>query len=409
MTSQIEHKPIQTSFVTLMAMLMSFIALAIDAMMPALGQIGQDLAVENPNDVQLIISTIFIGMAIGLLFFGPFADSFGRKKAIFLGLGIFLIGCLASIFSTSFDVMLYGRLLQGIGAASCRVATMCMIRDEYEGPAMAKIMSFIMIIFILSPALAPSIGQIILIFGNWRWIFVVMFSFAVVGISWLALGQEETLKPEHRLRFGLAPIYRAMKETIKNRIARGYTLASGIVSGAFVAYLNSAQQILQEQYETGDAFALIFGFLALAIGVASYTNSKLVYKMSIEKICFIALIVMAISSTVFLPISLITGGNPALILLIIYLFIVFFCMGLLFGNFSTLAILPLGHIAGSANSVIGFFQTLISALLGAYIGSHYNGTINPLVLGFFVLSITSLAMVFRLINTTADKPVSIPN
>ena len=396
MNPQSNPEPIKFSFIALMAVLMSFIALSIDAMLPALSQIGQDLNVANPNDVQLVISTIFVGMALGIIFFGPFADSYGRKLAIYVGISIFLIGCLASIFSTSFNIMLLGRFLQGLGAASCRVATMCMIRDKFEGNAMARIMSFIMIIFILSPALAPSVGQLVLLVANWRAIFILMFIVGVAAISWLALGQEETLLPEKRLPFRIKPIANAFLETVNNKIARGYTIASGIIFGAFVGYLNSAQQILQEQYALGDAFALVFGFLALAIGIASYANSRWVYRFGMERLCRTSLTILVSATILFLPISLVFGGNPPLILLIMYLFVAFFCCGLLFGNFNTMAIHPLGHIAGAASSVIGCLQTLLSASLGAFVGYLYDGTVNPLITGFLVLSLWSLILVFRL-------------
>ncbi|MDC1435625.1 multidrug effflux MFS transporter [Gammaproteobacteria bacterium] len=396
MNEQEQAEKIPLSFIALMAVLMSLTAISIDAMLPALGQIGEDLAVQNPNDVQLVISSLFVGLAIGILFFGPFADSFGRKKAIYLGISIFLFGCIASIFSNSFEIMLLGRVLQGFGTASCRIATMCMIRDKFEGNAMARIMSFIMIIFILSPALAPSLGQVILLFAHWRVIFIVMFFIGISSVAWLAIRQEETLKPENRHPFKIRPILHAVHETVNNKISRGYTIASGIIFGAFVGYLNSAQQILQEQYALGGAFAVVFGFLALALGIASFANSRWVYKYGMEKICHTSLLVMVGATTIFLPISLFFNGNPPLILLIIYLLIVFFCCGLLFGNFNTMAIHPLGHIAGAASSVIGCIQTLLSASLGATIGYLYNGTINPLIIGFFILGIWSFLLVSRL-------------
>ncbi len=396
MNERAQPEKVPLSFIALMAVLMSLTAISIDAMLPALGQIGEELAVQNPNDVQLIISSLFVGLSIGILFFGPFADSFGRKKAIYLGISIFLCGCLASIFSSSFEIMLLGRVMQGFGTASCRIATMCMIRDKFEGNAMARIMSFIMIIFILSPALAPSLGQIILLFAHWRVIFIVMFIIGISSVTWLALGQEETLKPENRHQFKISPILKAVHETVNNRISRGYTIASGIIFGAFVGYLNSAQQILQEQYALGEAFAIVFGFLALALGIASFANSRWVYNYGMEKICHTSLLIMVGATSLFLPVSLFFGGHPPLILLIIYLLVVFFCCGLLFGNFNTMAIHPLGHIAGAASSVIGCIQTLLSASLGAVIGYLYNGTINPLIIGFFILGIWSFLLVSRL-------------
>ncbi len=403
-----QNKDSQTTpwnFIALMAILMSFVALAIDAMLPALAQIGQDLNVHNANDVQLVISTIFLGMGLGLVFFGPFSDSFGRKPAIYLGMGIFMIGCLASIFSTTFEVMIAGRLLQGLGAASCRVITLAMIRDRFEGNTMAKVMSLIMIIFILIPALAPSIGQGILLFASWRSIFVFMLGLGIVSVLWLALKQPETLSKGDRLPFSLKIILNGIIETIKNRISRNYTIASGLIFGAFVGYLSSAQQILQEQYQLGDKFAFVFGFLALAIGLASFANSKWVDKYGMEALCKQALIVLVAIALVFLPICYYLSGHPSLLALMVYLIITFFCFGILLGNFNTLAIQPLGHIAGVANSVISSLQTLLSVGLGGFIGYSYDGTVLPLTVGFFILGICSLILVLRLTKVKKVKNV----
>ncbi len=399
-----EHQHIPFSFIALMAVLMSFIALSIDAMLPALGHMGRDLQVQNPNDVQLIISVIFAGMALGLIFFGPFSDSFGRKPAIYLGMGIFLFGCLLSIVANSFELMLAGRFLQGVGAASCRISTLCMIRDRFEGNVMARVMSFIMILFILTPALAPALGQLILFFANWRAIFVLMFVLGILSLIWLALGQRETLAVEKRRPFSWQPIGHAAVETIRNPVARGYTLASGIIFGAFIGYLSSSQQILQEQYGLGNRFALAFGVLALSVGFASFANARWVVRFGMENICKRALVTLVLASSLFLPYCLYHAGNPPLAFLMTYLIISFFCFGLLFGNFSTLAIQPLGHIAGTANSVIGSFQTLLSVALGGFIGYRYNGTVTPLILGFFILGICSLLLVFRL--SKLHKPVT---
>ena len=172
-----------TEFIVLMAILMSVMALAIDAMLPALDLIGVSLGVANPNDNQLIISTLFLGMALGLMIYGPISDSYGRKPTIYLGVGIFLIGDLISLMSNDFTLMIIGRLLQGFGAAACRVITIAMIRDRFDGPKMAKIMSLIMMVFIMVPVLAPSVGQVILMFASWRAIFLLLLAYALLGLS----------------------------------------------------------------------------------------------------------------------------------------------------------------------------------------------------------------------------------
>ncbi len=390
-------------FIALMAALMSMVALSIDAMLPALGIIGQDLNVANANDSQLIISSVFLGMAFGLIIYGPISDSFGRKKAIYLGIGIFLIGCLISIFAQDFDHMLIGRVLQGFGAAACRVVTIAMMRDKYDGKEMAKIMSLIMMVFIMVPALAPSVGQLILLFADWHSIFVVLFVVALSSAIWLHTRQDETLAIEKRAPFSLTNIKRGMIETIKHPEARTYTLAAGIMFGAFVGYLSSSQQILQVQYGTGDLFSLYFGALALAIGFSSFANSKLVMKIPMQTLCIGALAVVFSTSIIFFIYAEMVNENPGLLSFMLYMLSTFFCFGILFGNFNSLAVHPLGHIAGVATSVISTVQTLISVVVGTYVGQHYDGTIMPLIFGFILCSGITLGLIVWLrMNTQSN-------
>lgn len=390
-------------FIALMAALMSMVALSIDAMLPALGIIGQDLNVANANDSQLIISSVFLGMAFGLIIYGPISDSFGRKKAIYLGIGIFLIGCLISIFAQDFDHMLIGRVLQGFGAAACRVVTIAMMRDKYDGKEMAKIMSLIMMVFIMVPALAPSVGQLILLFADWHSIFVVLFVVALSSAIWLHTRQDETLAIEKRAPFSLTNIKRGMIETIKHPEARTYTLAAGIMFGAFVGYLSSSQQILQVQYGTGDLFSLYFGALALAIGFSSFANSKLVMKISMQTLCIGALAVVFSTSIIFFIYAEMVNENPGLLSFMLYMLSTFFCFGILFGNFNSLAVHPLGHIAGVATSVISTVQTLISVVVGTYVGQHYDGTVMPLIFSFILCSGITLGLIVWLrMNTQSN-------
>jgi DHA1 family bicyclomycin/chloramphenicol resistance-like MFS transporter len=383
-------------FITLMAALMSMVALSIDAMLPALSIIGQDLRVADPNDSQLIISTVFLGMAFGLIIYGPISDSFGRKKAIYLGVGIFLMGCLISIFAQDFHHMLIGRVLQGFGAAACRVITIAMMRDKYDGKEMAKIMSLIMMVFIMVPAMAPSVGQLVLLFADWHYIFIFLLIFSLASTAWLHFRQEETLTIEKRIPFSLSNIKRGMIETIRHPEARTYTLSAGIMFGAFIGYLSSSQQILQVLYGTGDLFSVYFGALALAIGFSSFANSKLVMRVPMQILCVAALIIVLSTSILFFIYAELVNEQPGLLSFMLYMLSTFFCFGILFGNFNALAVHPLGHIAGVATSVISTVQTLISVVVGTYIGQHYNDTVIPLILGFIICSSVTLALVMWL-------------
>ncbi|WP_199899311.1 MFS transporter [Sneathiella glossodoripedis] len=167
--------------VILLALLSSLIALSIDSMLPALAHIEKDLGVFHPNGRQYIVGATFVGMAVGMLLYGPISDSLGRRGPIFLGISIFLIGCLMSVFADSFEIMLLGRFLQGLGAAGPRVVSIALIRDQYSGREMARFTSLVMTVFILVPVLAPALGQGILLIATWRSIFGVMFSLGLIA------------------------------------------------------------------------------------------------------------------------------------------------------------------------------------------------------------------------------------
>ena len=256
--NSIKHKsePSYVEFVILVSMMMSLTALSIDAMLPALPQIGDDLNVQDPNNRQLVISTIFLGLAGGQLFFGPLSDKIGRKPAIYAGYGLYIIGSVISLFAFSFPMMLFGRLLQGAGVSAPRAVTLALVRDQYEGRAMARVMSFVMTVFILIPMIAPSLGQAILFFSGWRSIFGIFVLLAVITLAWFGFRMPETLAQENRIPFSFGRITSALREILKIRSAVGYTLSAGFISGAFLGYLSSTQQIFQEQYALGDLFPI---------------------------------------------------------------------------------------------------------------------------------------------------------
>ena len=225
--------PGMIEFVVIISMIMSLVALSIDAMLPALEEIGKDLAVKNPNDVQYIISVLFLGMALGQIIFGPLSDVKGRKPAIFLGFSIFLTGCVISVFAQSFELMLFGRLLQGFGASSPRIVTVALVRDCYSGRAMARVMSFSMSIFILVPILAPALGQWVMQFSGWRGIFVSFILLTVVVFVWFGFRLGETLPVENRQSFSMVEIGRNLLIILKNKLVLGYTLCAFFVRVCF--------------------------------------------------------------------------------------------------------------------------------------------------------------------------------
>ena len=224
-------------FVALMALCMSLVALAIDAMLPALAEIAADLDVTDANDRQHVLSVLFVGLAIGQFFYGPISDSFGRRGPIFVGFALFLIGSLLSLLATSYTMMLAGRFLQGLGAAGPRIITVAIIRDGSAGREMARVMSLVMMVFILVPAIAPALGQGILLLASWREIFLSLIVLAIIAVSWFYFRQPESLPVENRRRFNISEIVDGVIEICNDRAAIAYTIDGGLVFGAFVGFL----------------------------------------------------------------------------------------------------------------------------------------------------------------------------
>lgn len=392
-TTNIQERPPFVEFVIIISLMMSLTALATDAMLPALSLIGKDLNVVNDNDPQLVVSMLFLGMAVGQLFFGPLSDSTGRKPPVYIGLITFMAGSLLSAMAPTFNLILAGRLLQGLGISGPRAITMAIVRDRYKGRLMARVMSFVMTVFILVPMIAPSLGQAVMNFSSWRGIFIALVVFALVTMFWFGLRMPETLEKERRSEFSLRRIFNATREIIGIRAAVGYTISTGLIGGAFLGYLNSAQQIFAQQYALGELFPIIFAVISGSIGLASFLNSRLVMRYGMRflvKWSMWAILGLAVIGLIGAAVS---QGQPPLWFLMAYLMLTFFSIGILFGNQNSLAMEPLGHLAGMGAAIVGSLSTLIQMPLGTMIGRSYNGTVLPLIIGIAAMAGLSIIVV----------------
>lgn len=378
-------------FVALLALLISLLALAIDAILPALALMGDELAAQSPNDVQWFILALFIGLGFGQLVYGPLSDSVGRKPAIYAGLALFILGTLLCIVAWNFTSMLAGRMLQGFGVAGPRIVSTALIRDKYEGRMMARIVSLTMTVFILVPAVAPALGQAVLYIAHWRWIFGLLLGLGLIALFWFAMRQEETLAPDSRKPLALERLGSAAGEALKNRFTLGYAVASGLIYAPFLGYLATAQQVLQEQYQTGELFPYYFGLIALSVGASSFSNAKLVLRFGMRRLSTYALISLCVLSFGFLPIALLYAGDPPLWMFLTWVIAGFFSIGILFANFNAMAMEHVGHIAGVAAAVIGTVSTALAVVCGGVIAQLYDGTILAVVAGFALMATLSLA------------------
>ncbi|WP_308992520.1 multidrug effflux MFS transporter [Mariniflexile litorale] len=387
-------------FVALMASLMSIVALSIDALLPALPDIGTALNITNPNDNQLLITMIFLGLGFGQLLFGPLSDSFGRKPIVFIGFIVFIIASIVCVITKSFEVMLIGRVFQGIGLSSPRSLSVSMVRDSYSGDYMAKIISIVVMFFILVPVIAPTLGTFLLHFFNWEAIFYFNLIFGVGIMIWFWLRQPETLPKEKRVNFTPQLFINGLKEFFKYKEAISYTLISGFITGSFMVYLSTAQQIFVDQYKLGDMFPYIFASLAISIGLATFLNSTLVVKFGMFKLGYIATIAYSMVSILYV-ILFWSGNNPSIYILIGFFALQFFSVGFIFGNIRALAMQPLGHIAGVGAALNGFISTVMAVPIANYIGSFVKTSVLPLFIGFSLFGILSFLVFLALKRKTA--------
>ncbi|MSU89307.1 MFS transporter [Rhodobacteraceae bacterium 2CG4] len=379
------NTPPLAEYIALVALMISIVALATDLMLPALDDIGRDLSVANANDAQMVVSAFFLGLAAGQMFVGPLSDSFGRKPVIYAGYALFVLGCILSMVTTSWSVMLLGRALQGLGAAAPRVVTVALVRDSYQGRAMARIMSFVMAVFILVPALAPAIGQGLVHLGGWRATFAGLIVPALVALIWFRLRMPETQPRAQRPPFSVARITAGLGQILRTRSAMGYTVSAGLIFGAFLGYLSSAQQVFQTTLQVGERFPLYFGIAALSVGASSVVNSRLVMRLGMRRLSRGALIGLTALSIAFLAPLAAFDGVPPLPLFMAWQLSSFFCIGILFGNLTALSMEDLGELAGLGAAFVGSLSTFMALPLGWAIGNGFDGTVIPLVTGFAVL------------------------
>ncbi|HXV32251.1 MAG TPA: multidrug effflux MFS transporter [Sinorhizobium sp.] len=392
----------KVQFIALMAMLMSVNAISIDIMLPGLQEIGASLGVADENDRQFIVSAYLLGMGAAQLFFGPISDRFGRKAPLLGGLALYGLCALAIVFVPTFTALLFFRFVQGVGAAATRVVTISVVRDIYGGRQMAEIMSLVMMVFMIVPVVAPSVGQLIMIFAEWHMIFVVIALFALAVAVQVMTRLRETLAPAHRRAFTAAVILDGFRIVLTNRIAFFYTLATSVLLGALFGFINSAQQILVGVYGLGIWFPVVFAAFAGMMAVASFTNSRLVQRFGMRGLSHAALLGFTLASLVWMSLSLV-GPVPLPAFVILYA-AAMFQFGLIVANFNAMAMEPLGHVAGTASSVLGFVQTIGGAAIGAAIGQAFDDSVTPLAIGFFTVAILAVGFVLIAEHGKLFKP-----
>ncbi|MBW4331230.1 multidrug effflux MFS transporter [Stakelama sp. CBK3Z-3] len=371
-------------FVALVAAMMALTALGIDSMLPALPAIGATLNVAQENDRQFVITAFLLGFAVAQLAHGPLSDRFGRRPVLACGLIAYAITNIVVALSGSFALLLIGRFAAGTAVAAARVVTIALVRDCFSGRAMARVMSLAFIVFMAAPVLAPSFGELVLLFANWRFIFGGVALVSLIITIWFVLRMPETLPPEKRLPLSLRRLFAGYRFMLADRYAVGYTLAAALLTGGLFGFIGSVQQIVFEVLRVPHLLVVIFASIAGTMAVGSYFNSRIVMHFGTRLISHSALTGFFLISAVHLAVAW-TGheniwtfaGLQALAMA---------CFGLASSNFSSMAMEHMGEIAGTASSLQGFTATMGGALIGAAIGQQYDGSTVPLYTGFLITS-----------------------
>jgi len=378
-------------FIALAAALMSLNALAIDIMLPGLQEIGASLGVAVENDRQYVLSAYLLGFGLAQLVYGPLSDRFGRRGPLLVGLAIYILAALSAALAPTFTTLLTLRFIQGLGAAATRVIAVSVIRDRFGGRAMAEIMSLVFMVFMVVPVIAPGIGQVVMLFFDWHVIFIFMGLLALLVAIWTAVRLPETLALENRRPLTLSSLWTAFSIVMTNRISLFYTLATAVVFGALFGFINSAQQVYVGIYDLGVWFPVLFAAVAGMMAVSSFLNSRLVGRFGMRRLSHGALVGFFLVTSLFFGLSLIGPMRLPLFMLLFTTAMLQF--GWIGSNFNSIAMEPLGHVAGMASSVQGFITTVGGAVIGAAIGQAFDGTVTPLAAGFCGVSLIGLILV----------------
>ena len=377
-------------YIALSAFLMALTALSIDIMLPALPAIAHTFNLAEPNQRQLVVIIYFVGFGVGQLFWGPLSDRFGRLPILTFGLGIFIVASVLALFAPSYETLLLGRSVQGIGSAATRVTIMAIARDLYRGAQMARVISLIMAVFIVVPILAPLLGQVLLYFGPWRLLFAFILAAGIAALLWASMRLPET-RPIELRSAEKANLRGELMEFSKQTVSLAYIAASSLLFGCLYAFIANSQQLFGELYGLGDGFVWAFACVGLGMSVSSLLNARIVVRLGMRPVGHWALVLFVISSAFM---ALVTFYSvPPLSLFLPWLTAVFCFFNLITPNFTALVLEPMGHIAGLANSMLGFFTSLLAALRGGIVGGAYDGSPFPFCLGFFLLSGGALVIV----------------
>jgi DHA1 family bicyclomycin/chloramphenicol resistance-like MFS transporter len=385
------RKPLgETELMWMMAMLMALNAFGIDAILPALDALSADLGVSG-NDRQFVIGVYLLTGGIGSLVPGALADRFGRRPILLGAIAVYIVLSIASALAPTFDALIAVRAVQGFFAAGIIALPPAIIRDRVGGDKMARMMSMIFVIFLMVPAVAPTIGEAILQVGNWRAIFGFMAVLGVVMGTWVYVRLPESLSPDNVQLIRPRTMAVNMARALSTPSVVGYVFGSALVFGALFGFINSSQQLITETFGAGEIFPLVFAICAGSMALASWSNSRIVERFGARRVSHTAL--FAFIAVACVQVMFAFQPDEQLWQFVPLMAINMALLGFIGSNFGAIAMNPFFAIAGAASSAHGFVRMTTAALLGGAIGYAYDGTARPLALALLASGLVCLVLV----------------
>jgi DHA1 family bicyclomycin/chloramphenicol resistance-like MFS transporter len=381
--------------IVFLAMAIALSALGIDLLLPAFPAIRAEFGLPpGSTAVSGFITTYLVGLAVGQLLIGPLADRFGRRPLLQAGMALYVVGAALAVMAPSFGLLLLARFVWGAGAAGGRVLAVAIVRDRFVGAAMARTMSLIMAVFIIVPVVAPALGAVMLRVLSWDQLVGLNMLAAVVMLAW-SVRLEETLTPERRRSLRPRELAGAAAQVMRHPRSGPLVIAQAVLFGGFASYLSTSEIVYSEVFDRATTFPLLFGGMALTMGLATLINSRVVERIGLRRMLRIDLVGYVAGASLLVAVALATGGRPPLAVYLIMLAIVLCSHAMFIPNMNARAMEPMGHIAGLASAINGAVLIGGGALLGAVFDRAFDGTVLPLAIAFLATG-AIVAMLLRL-------------
>jgi DHA1 family bicyclomycin/chloramphenicol resistance-like MFS transporter len=373
------------AFIALIAAMMAMTAMTIDINLPAIPVTGVDLG-ASLTTTQLTVTIFFGGFAVGQLIWGPLSDRRGRKPCVLFGTVIYIIATVGCALAPDITALLVLRAVQGFGAGAGSVLGRAIIRDLFEGPQMARMLSLALAAFITAPIVAPSIGAAILGFASWHWIYGFLAVYGLVMLALVAVFLEESLTTRNPRALETSQLLQGFAAVFRDSRSRPWAIVVTVLFGALTVYLTNSSAVLMQGYGlSASAFGAAFAIVAICSSAGNVLNSRLVHRLSLARLIRLALVTAI--ATAGLALALAVTGLGGVWALVVAIGLFFVAFGLVAANGTTLALQPHAAAAGSAAAALGFSQTVVPAMIGSVAALLYDGTAIPMLTTILLLSV----------------------